>query len=143
MPNAADLPRQSIRDYVKSGRVFIAAEADDRMLNQLFELIGDTPPPGFREELLGAPRDALMLEAMLAPRSTVDAIGEFRHQTGIDVDWLARLRESGLRVERIDATIARKRIRAESTGHRDTTENPEDLVRILRDSIDRRRSGSG
>jgi len=41
MPNAADLPRQSIRDYVKSGRIFIAAEADDRMLMQLFELIGE------------------------------------------------------------------------------------------------------
>ncbi|HEY1236602.1 MAG TPA: amidohydrolase family protein [Candidatus Binatia bacterium] len=41
MPNAFDLPRQSICDYVKSGRIFIAAEADDRMLNQLFELIGE------------------------------------------------------------------------------------------------------
>ena len=41
MPNAADLPRQRIRDYVKSGRVFIAAEADDRMLSQLFDLIGE------------------------------------------------------------------------------------------------------
>jgi len=41
MPNAADLPRQRIRDYVKSGRIFIAAEADDRMLAELFELIGE------------------------------------------------------------------------------------------------------
>ncbi|MGN6732550.1 MAG: amidohydrolase family protein [Candidatus Binatia bacterium] len=41
MPNAADLPRQTIRDYVKSGRIFIAAAADDRMLVQLFELIGE------------------------------------------------------------------------------------------------------
>jgi uncharacterized protein len=41
MPNAAELPRASIRDYVKSGRIFIAAEADDRMLPQLFDLIGE------------------------------------------------------------------------------------------------------
>jgi len=41
MPNAADLPRQSIRDYVKSGLIFIAAEAGDLMLDQLFELIGE------------------------------------------------------------------------------------------------------
>lgn len=41
MPNAADLPRLSVRDYVKSGRIFMAAEADDRMLHQLFELIGE------------------------------------------------------------------------------------------------------
>ena len=41
MPNAAQLPRLNIRDYVKSGRIFIAAEADDKMLHQLFELIGE------------------------------------------------------------------------------------------------------
>ena len=41
MPNAGELPRASIRDYVKSGRIFIAAEADDRMLHQLFDLIGE------------------------------------------------------------------------------------------------------
>lgn len=41
MPNAAELPRASIRDYVKSGRIFMAAEADDRMLQQLFDLIGE------------------------------------------------------------------------------------------------------
>lgn len=41
MPNAAQLPRDNIRDYVKSGRIFIAAEADDRMLHNLFELIGE------------------------------------------------------------------------------------------------------
>jgi len=41
MPNAVELPRSSIRDYVKSGRIFMAAEADDRMLHQLFDLIGE------------------------------------------------------------------------------------------------------
>jgi len=41
MPNAAELPRASIRDYVKSGKIFMAAEADDRMLHLLFDLIGE------------------------------------------------------------------------------------------------------
>jgi predicted TIM-barrel fold metal-dependent hydrolase len=41
MPNVAQLPRASIREYVKSGRIFIAAEADDSMLHLLFELIGE------------------------------------------------------------------------------------------------------
>ena len=41
MPNAADLPRQTVRDYAKSGRIFIAAEADDRMIEQLFQLVGE------------------------------------------------------------------------------------------------------
>ena len=41
MPNAAQLPRSSIGEYVQSGRIFIAAEADDGMMHQLFELIGE------------------------------------------------------------------------------------------------------
>lgn len=41
MPNAGDLPRASVREYVKSGRIFLAAEADDRMLELLFDLIGE------------------------------------------------------------------------------------------------------
>ena len=40
MPNAAQLPRLSIRD-VQSGRIFMAAEADDAMMHQLFDLIGE------------------------------------------------------------------------------------------------------
>ena len=41
MPNASQLPRASIKEYVKSGRIFLAAEADDSMIHLLFELIGE------------------------------------------------------------------------------------------------------
>jgi hypothetical protein len=41
MPNAAQLPRASIKEYVKSGRIFLAAEADDSLIHLLFELIGE------------------------------------------------------------------------------------------------------
>ena len=41
MPNAAELPRASIKEYVKSGRIFLAAEADDSMMHLLFALIGE------------------------------------------------------------------------------------------------------
>jgi len=41
MPNASELPRTSIRECAGSGRIFMAAEADDRMLHLLFELIGE------------------------------------------------------------------------------------------------------
>lgn len=40
-PNPDRLPQKTITDYVKSGRFFIAAEADDRLLHQLFELVGE------------------------------------------------------------------------------------------------------
>src|SRR5262249_61211973 len=39
MPNAETLPRKSVEEYVKSGRIFIAAEADDKLLHNLFELL--------------------------------------------------------------------------------------------------------
>jgi predicted TIM-barrel fold metal-dependent hydrolase len=41
MPNAEKLPRTSIKEYVKSGRIFIAAEADDSLMEKLFELLGE------------------------------------------------------------------------------------------------------
>jgi len=41
MPNPDRLPRNRIEEYVKSGRFFIAAEADDRLMLQLFELVGE------------------------------------------------------------------------------------------------------
>ena len=41
MPNAENLPRRSVQEYVKSGRIFIAAEADDKLLDKLFELLGE------------------------------------------------------------------------------------------------------
>jgi len=41
MPNAENLPRKSVEEYVKSGRIFIAAEADDKLLHNLFALLGE------------------------------------------------------------------------------------------------------
>ena len=41
MPNAENLPRKNVEEYVKSGRIFIAAEADDKLLHNLFELLGE------------------------------------------------------------------------------------------------------
>jgi len=41
MPNADCLPRKMIEEYVRSGRIFIAAEAEDRLLLRLIELMGE------------------------------------------------------------------------------------------------------
>lgn len=103
------------------------------------ELLDGTPPPGFRHELLGEPRDAFQLEAMLAPRSTLERVGSLRGRIALDVDWLARLRETGLPIERVPTLVARKRIRHDSTGYNDTASDPGELVRILRSSVERRR----
>jgi predicted TIM-barrel fold metal-dependent hydrolase len=67
MPNAADLPRASIRDYVKSGRIFMAAEADDRMLQQLFDLIGEDQVLFSSDFPHGEGRDNAALEILERP----------------------------------------------------------------------------
>jgi predicted TIM-barrel fold metal-dependent hydrolase len=41
MPIKDEVPRRSIEDYAKSGRIFIAGEADDKMLRQEIELLGE------------------------------------------------------------------------------------------------------
>ncbi|MET0689431.1 MAG: amidohydrolase family protein [Candidatus Binatia bacterium] len=41
MPIKDEVPRQSIEGYAKSGRIFIAGEADDKMLLQEMELLGE------------------------------------------------------------------------------------------------------
>jgi uncharacterized protein len=40
-PNREKLPRHAIEDYVKSGRIFVAAEAEDPLLIQEIALIGE------------------------------------------------------------------------------------------------------
>ncbi len=41
MPGTNSLPRQRIEDYVKSGRIFVAPEADDALLQQEIQLVGE------------------------------------------------------------------------------------------------------
>ena len=38
---AAGLPRKDVEDYLKSGRIFVAAESDDAMLTDEMALIGE------------------------------------------------------------------------------------------------------
>lgn len=35
------MPRKAVEDYLKSGRIFVAAEADDPMIRDEMALIGD------------------------------------------------------------------------------------------------------
>ncbi len=41
MPIKTEVPQKTIEEYVKSGKVFLAGEADDRMLAQEIELLGE------------------------------------------------------------------------------------------------------
>jgi predicted TIM-barrel fold metal-dependent hydrolase len=41
MPIKDEVPQRAIEDYAKSGRIFVAGEADDRLLTQEIELLGE------------------------------------------------------------------------------------------------------
>ena len=41
MPIKTEVPRRTIEDYAKSGRIFLAGEADDKMLPHEIELLGE------------------------------------------------------------------------------------------------------
>ena len=41
MPIKDEIPQRAIRDYVRSGRIFLAGEADDKMLVHEIALLGE------------------------------------------------------------------------------------------------------
>ena len=41
MPIRTEVPQRTIEEYVKSGRIFIAGEADDKLLVQEIDLLGE------------------------------------------------------------------------------------------------------
>lgn len=103
-------------------------------------LDGRTAPPGFRRELLGAPRPARIMETLLAPRATFEAVGPFRAEVSPadDADWYARFGDLGLTLAIADEVVLTKRITATSTAH--TAANGRELLlRLLRESVERKR----
>lgn len=102
---------------------------------------GKTAPPGFRHELLAAPRPARVMETLLAPRATFDAVGPLRPEfsPADDSDWFARFGDLGLQLAIVDEVILTKRITATSTAH-NAAETGANLVRALRQSIERKRA---
>jgi glycosyltransferase involved in cell wall biosynthesis len=103
-----------------------------------FELMGAEPPPGFRPELLDGPRDGLLLETLLIRREVAEELGPLRHPIGHDIDWIARLNDSGAPIARVQTLVVRKRLRADSASHRAAERDPQLLVRVLRDVVVRR-----
>ena len=97
------------------------------------------PPPGFRHELLDAPRPVRVMEALLARRGAVRC----GRRPGADVspaddvDWFARVQDAGHEVAVVPEVLLRKRVHAGSTAH-NSEEAPAALVRLLHDSVRRK-----
>ncbi len=102
---------------------------------------GDEPPPGFRPELLDAPRPARIMETLLAPRAVFERVGPFRPEVSPadDADWFARAQDVGVHIAVVPQVILRKRVHAGSTAHTDAGTHA-GLLSAMRESIARKRA---
>lgn len=111
------------------GRVcFFVGEADD-------------PPASLRGELLHGSHPGHLLEIMMIRREAARRVGPFRTDLAIatDVDWFARLAETGARTAMPDEVMADKRLHAGGNAA-DPARNQGELLAALRDALARRRT---
>jgi GT2 family glycosyltransferase len=81
--------------------------------------------------------------ALLARRSLFEQVGLFDTRLAIatDVDWFARLKDAGLVLGVVDEVVVEKRAHGSNLSHSDLDRNSAELLHVLRDSVDRQRSG--
>lgn len=98
-------------------------------------------PPGFRPELLDAPRMAPMPGTLLARREVFDELGPFATEMSVasDIEWFARLKESRFEVGEIDRVLLRKRVHDANVSYFQARALNREILGLLRDSVDRRR----
>jgi glycosyltransferase involved in cell wall biosynthesis len=103
---------------------------------------GADPPPGFRPELLDADRPGPMPGTLLVRREVFDQIGYFDedYQLAMDVDWLARVKDSGLELPTMDRTVLVKRVHPSNLSHSRPEIYHRELVKALRESALRQQS---
>jgi glycosyltransferase involved in cell wall biosynthesis len=108
-------------------------------LTEVFLSPGEARPAHYPDVPGGRPLRAVA-GTMLARRSAFDAIGGWDEDLPVseDTDWLARAKDAGLRAETLEHVVLRYRIHARNTS-RHTAANHAALLRVLRDSVKRRR----
>jgi glycosyltransferase involved in cell wall biosynthesis len=101
-------------------------------------------PAGFRPELLGSEHVASMPSALLARRAAFARIGPFDTRWAIapDVDWFARAKDGGLRVEIVPEMLVHKRVHDRNLSTRGGATFSRELVAVLRESVERRRGAA-
>jgi glycosyltransferase involved in cell wall biosynthesis len=98
-------------------------------------------PPGFRPELLDSDHLAQMPSSLLARRTVFDRIGTFdtRWPIASDIDWFARAKDSGVRVEVVADVLVEKRVHDANLSTLAGAQLNRELVELLRESVVRRR----
>ncbi len=121
-----------------------AAPRVDCVLGHLRFFLGGEgpPPPSFRVELLNSAHPGHMPGALLARRAVFDTVGRFgaAWEIASDVDWFARLKDSGTPVAMLPDVVLHKRVHDSNlsyTAHVPTYNR--EILRALKESADRQR----
>ena len=103
------------------------------------------PPPGFKLALLEGSHVAYMPGTSIVRRSVFARLGKFEERWDIlsDLVWFARLRESNIVTGILDEVLLTKRVHSNNLSY--TTAGQiyhRELIQMLREAIERRRSGT-
>jgi glycosyltransferase involved in cell wall biosynthesis len=101
-------------------------------------------PPGFKLELLERDHIAHMPGALLARRTLFDVIGPFDTNWAIasDIDWFAKVKDAGCRIEVVPHVVIRKRVHDNNLSYVTATTPVmnQEILKLLRQSIHRQRT---
>jgi glycosyltransferase involved in cell wall biosynthesis len=101
---------------------------------------GMAPPPGFRGTLLSGDHVGNMPSALLARRRVFELIGDFPTHLSVanDIDWFARLRDSGLTREVVPEAMVMKRVHDANLSFFSGQNFNSELLALLRESVARK-----
>lgn len=104
---------------------------------------GETPPAGFRPELLQKEPVGFIMETLLARRSLFDRVGlhDTNLPTGGDVDWYARVFDAKIEGCICEQVLVHKRVHGSNSSLTDATTNAQ-LLLSLRRSVQRKHVSS-
>ncbi len=104
-------------------------------------LEGDTPPPGFRTELLDRPHPGYIMETLMARKAVFEVVGLFDPNFAVseDTDWFARARDVGAPSAMLPETLVRKRVHSTNSSLNERNINGL-LLRALRNSLERKKA---
>lgn len=99
-------------------------------------------PRGFRPSLLEGDYVANMPSALLARRRVFETIGNFpaHYSVAGDIDWFARLKDSGLRGDVVQEVLVTKRVHDSNVSLFAGRNFNRELLRLLRDSVARQKA---
>jgi glycosyltransferase involved in cell wall biosynthesis len=108
---------------------------------------GETPPRGFQDKVLGVDHLAAKMPGTLMVRKELfDRIGLFDPDFSVtsDVDWFARLQDSGLAFGAVPELVLHKRVHGGNLSlvTASSRHYPREMVQLLHESIERKRSAA-